>query len=190
MPAPPHRVGTVRIGTEFGQSAPHDRPRTRATFQQRPRFLPVSSGRQPIRPVNLPLPTGSSFACGDKREDTRWPWQNKRSRWRSPGNPGGVILHNQDWQTLELRWLPVEMSDADFKETLGLLAEMGEQHKPRFMIIDATDFHHEFGPGGMQWRDENIIPRYGAAGVTKFAFLVSAGFPGTVESGARPGVEG
>jgi hypothetical protein len=105
-------------------------------------------------------------------------------------NPWGVILHHQDWQTLELRWLFVEMSDADFKETLGLLAEMGEQHKPRFMIIDATDFHHELGPGVMQWRDENIIPRYGAAGVTKFAFLVSAGFPGTVESGARPGVEG
>jgi hypothetical protein len=105
-------------------------------------------------------------------------------------NPWGVVLHHQAWQTLELRWLPVEMSDADFKETLGLLAEMGEQHNPRFMIIDATDFHHEFGPGVMQWRDENIIPRYGAAGVTKFAFLVGDGFPGTVESGAQPQVEG
>jgi hypothetical protein len=105
-------------------------------------------------------------------------------------NPWGVILYHQGWQTLELRWLPVEMSDADFKETLGLLADMGEQHKPRFMIIDATDFHHEFGPGVMQWRDKKIIPRYGAAGVTKFAFLARDGFPGTVESGAQPGVEG
>ena len=105
-------------------------------------------------------------------------------------NPWGVILHHPHWYTLELRWLPVEMSDADFKETLGLLADMGEQHKPRFMMIDATDFHHEFGPGVMQWRDENIIPRYGAAGVTKFAFLVREGFPGTVESGAQPGSKG
>jgi hypothetical protein len=105
-------------------------------------------------------------------------------------NPWGVILHHQAWQTLELRWLPVEMSDADFKETLALLADMGEQHKPRFMIIDATEFHHEFGPGVMQWRDENIIPRYGGAGVTKFAFLIKGGFPGTVESGAKPDVEG
>jgi hypothetical protein len=105
-------------------------------------------------------------------------------------NPWGVILHHRGWQTLELRWLPVDMSDADFKDTLGLLAEMGEQHNPRFMIIDATDFHHEFGPGVMQWRDEHIIPRYGAAGVTKFAFLVGDGFPGTVESGGEPGVEG
>ena len=105
-------------------------------------------------------------------------------------NPWGVVLHHEDWQTLELRWLPVELSDADFKETLTLLAKMGEQHKPRFMIIDATDFRHEFGPGVMEWRDENIIPRYSAAGVTKFAFLVRTGFPGTVESGAQPSIEG
>lgn len=105
-------------------------------------------------------------------------------------NPLSVILHHPGWRTLELRWLPVDMSDADFKETLALLAELGDQHHPQFMIIDATEFHHEFGPGVMQWRDENIIPRYGAAGVKKFAFLVPAGFPGTVESGAQPGVEG
>jgi hypothetical protein len=106
-----------------------------------------------------------------------------RNRW-------GVVLHHKGWQTLELRWLPVELSDADFKATLTLFADMGEQHKPRFMMIDASDFHHEFGPGVMEWRDDNIIPRYGAAGVTKFAFLVNPGFPGTVESGAQPGVEG
>ena len=105
-------------------------------------------------------------------------------------NPWGIILHHEDWQTLELRWLPGELSDADFKETLTLLADLGEQYKPRCIIIDATEFHHQFGPGVMEWRDENIIPRYGAAGVTKFAFLVNPGFPGTVESGGHPDAEG
>jgi hypothetical protein len=105
-------------------------------------------------------------------------------------NPWGVVLNHQHWKTLELRWFPATMSDADFKETLGLLAEMGEQHHPQFMIIDATEFHHQFGPGVMEWRDQNIIPRYGAVGVQKFAFLVNPGFPGTVESGAQPAVEG
>jgi hypothetical protein len=105
-------------------------------------------------------------------------------------NPWGVILNHESWRTLELRWLPVDMSDADFKETIALLAELGEQHHPQWMIIDATEFHHEFGPGVMEWRDQNIIPRYGAAGVNKFAFIVSPGFPGTVETGAQPGVEG
>jgi hypothetical protein len=105
-------------------------------------------------------------------------------------NPWGVILHHTQWQTLELRWLPVDMSDGDFKETLELFAELGEQHKPQFMIIDATEFNHTFGPGVMEWRDEKIIPRYGAAGVRRFAFLVKPGFPGTVESGAEPAVDG
>jgi hypothetical protein len=57
------------------------------------------------------------------------------------------------------------------------------------MIIDATEFRHEFGEGVMQWREANIIPRYNSAGVTKFAFLVAEGFPGTVESGGVPSVE-
>ena len=105
-------------------------------------------------------------------------------------NLWGVILHHEDWRTLELRWLPVDMSDADFKETITLFAELGEQHHPRWMIIDATEFHHEFGQGVMEWRDENIIPRYARAGVKKFAFLVKQGFPGTVESGAQPVVDG
>jgi len=105
-------------------------------------------------------------------------------------NPWGVILHYKTWRTLELNWLPGEMSDADFKQTLELLAGMGEQLRPQFMIIDAVDFHHDFAPGVMEWRDENIIPRYGAAGVTKFAFIVPAGVPGTIESGGQPSVEG
>ena len=104
-------------------------------------------------------------------------------------NSWSVVVHHEAWRTLELRWLPEEMTDADFKETLQLFARMGEQHRPQFMIIDAAEFRHEFGPGVMQWRDENIIPRYGAAGVTKFAFLVPEGFPGTVESGGQPAVE-
>jgi hypothetical protein len=29
----------------------------------------------------------------------------------------------------------------------------------------------------MEWRDAHIIPRYGGAGVRKFAFVMPAGFP-------------
>jgi hypothetical protein len=107
-------------------------------------------------------------------------------------NEWGEVLHHERWQTLELRWLPTtrDMSDDGFKESLELLAGAGERLRPRFMLIDATEFHHEFGEGVMAWRDEHIIPRYSSAGVTKFAFLVPEGAPGTVESGGVPGVEG
>ena len=45
------------------------------------------------------------------------------------------------------------------------------------------------GPGLMDgdWRDANIIPRYNAAGVKKFAFLMPAGMPAI---GAPPAPEG
>lgn len=107
-------------------------------------------------------------------------------------NDWGVILHHERWQTVELRWLPTtrDMTDDGFKESLDLLASAGERLRPRFMVIDATEFHHEFGEGVMAWRDEHIIPRYGSAGVTKFAFLVPEGAPGTVEAGGAPAVEG
>lgn len=107
-------------------------------------------------------------------------------------NKWGVVLDHRAWRTLELKWLPTtrEMDDNGFKETLGLLAAEGERVKPSFMLIDATEFHHSFGEGVMEWRDEHIIPRYTAAGVTKFAFVVGEGVPGTVESGAVPAPEG
>ena len=41
-----------------------------------------------------------------------------------------------------------------------------------------------------QWRDGSIIPRYGAAGVAKFAFLMRDGFPDTMERGGSEGIDG
>ena len=107
-------------------------------------------------------------------------------------NEWGIILNHEQWRTLELSWLPStrEMSDDGFKETLSLFAGEGERLEPTYMVIDATEFHHEFADGVMEWRDEQIIPRYNAAGVKKFVFLVPEGAPGTVEAGGTPQVEG
>jgi PhnB protein len=105
-------------------------------------------------------------------------------------NDWSVILHHETDSILELRWLPAAMTDGAFKATLALLASEAEKVRPAFLLIDATEFHHEFGPGMEQWRDDAITPRYGSAGVKKFAFHAPKGFPGTVESGAEPEVEG
>src|SRR5262245_55389246 len=110
----------------------------------------------------------------------------------SDRNPWGVIFHYPDWHTVELRWLPStrDMSDEDIKQSLEMLAANGERLHPRFMIVDSTEFHHDFSEGVMKWREANIVPRYGGAGVTKFAFIVAEGFHGTVESGGGPIVDG
>lgn len=107
-------------------------------------------------------------------------------------NSWGVIFNHERWRTVELRWLPTtrDMTDEGFKETLELLASAGERLRPQYMLIDATEFQHQLGEGVLAWRDENITPRYSSAGVTKFAFLVPDGAPGTVESGGPPSVEG
>src|SRR6266851_422375 len=49
--------------------------------------------------------------------------------------------------------------------------------RPRGLLIDAVEFRHRFGDGVMAWRDAHIIPRYGGAGIRKFAFQMPSGFP-------------
>ena len=95
------------------------------------------------------------------------------------GNEWGVILQQEDLPLLELRWLPstASMSDGGFMATLCLFAAEAEKARPRGLLIDAVDFRHRFGPGVMEWRDAHIIPRYGAAGVRKFAVVMPKGCP-------------
>jgi hypothetical protein len=105
-------------------------------------------------------------------------------------NDWGIIIDHKEQRILELRWLPVKMSDEAFKATLALFVWQAETIRPSRLLIDATQFHHQFGPNVMQWRNDAIIPRYGAAGVRKFAFHVPAGFPNTVESGGKESFDG
>jgi hypothetical protein len=95
------------------------------------------------------------------------------------GNEWGVILQHEERSLLELRWLPATatMTDGGFMATLCLFVWEAEKTRPTRLLIDATEFRHKFGSGVMAWRDAHIIPRYGAAGVRKFAFLMPAGFP-------------
>src|SRR5262249_4992969 len=94
-------------------------------------------------------------------------------------NEWGIILKHEGLDLLELRWLPStsEMTDGGFMATLCLFASEAEKARARRLLIDATQFRHRFGSGVMAWRDAHIIPRYGAAGVRKFAFHMPAGFP-------------
>ena len=107
-------------------------------------------------------------------------------------NAWARIIHHTNETVLELVWSPTTsaMSDGGFKATLALFAWEAERLRPSFLLIDATQFQHKFGPGVMQWRDDFIMPRYGAAGVKKFAFHVPAGFPNTMEAGGKEVVEG
>jgi hypothetical protein len=69
------------------------------------------------------------------------------------------------------------MSDGGFMATLCLFTWEAEKARPSGLLIDALEFRHRFGSGVMEWRDAHIIPRYGASGVRRFAFLMPPGFP-------------
>jgi hypothetical protein len=105
----------------------------------------------------------------------------------------GQIIYYDDWNTLELKWLPAtkDATEAQARDTMALFAAETEKRKPRFLIVDTTEFFHRWADDMMAWRNQEIIPRYNAGGVTKFAFIAGAGVPfPTVESGAEPGPEG
>ena len=98
-------------------------------------------------------------------------------------NVWAELIHHTNDGILELRWLPVKMTDGGFKATLALLALEAERLRPPFLLIDATEFRHE------EWRDNCIIPRYGAAGTKKFAVQMPDGFPDTIEAGGKESME-
>src|SRR5262245_25916240 len=105
-------------------------------------------------------------------------------------NAWGVVAHHVNEHILELRWLPSTMTDAAFKATWAPVASGAEKVRPSLLLIDATEFRHSFAPCVMEWRNDAIIPRYGAAGVKKFAFLMPAGVPNTMESGGKEVIDG
>ena len=74
---------------------------------------------------------------------------------------------------------------------MALFAAETDKRKPRFLIVDATEFSHRWADDMMAWRDKEIIPHYNAGGPAKFAFIVGDGVPfPTVESGAEPAPDG
>jgi hypothetical protein len=103
----------------------------------------------------------------------------------------GVVLFHEDEGILELRWLEASagMTDDDFKRSMERYAASAQEHQSPFLLVDVTDFKHSPGEEVASWRDDQIIPRYNAAGVRKFAFLLPEGAPGTVESGSQPAPE-
>ena len=103
------------------------------------------------------------------------------------------IIYYDEWNSLELKWLPstAEAADADVKTTMEAFAREAVTRRTHTLIVDTTEFRHVWGDGMMQWRDAEIIPSYNEAGVAKFAFIANPNYPGpTVEAGATPAPDG
>lgn len=101
----------------------------------------------------------------------------------------GDILDRPEEGCVEIRWHDTtsDMTRDDFHGFLDVFAGKVEASGRKGCLIDAVSFRMDFAQMDGAWRDQHIIPRYNAAGVRRFAFIMPAGMPAI---GAEPAPEG
>ncbi len=109
-----------------------------------------------------------------------------------------TVLHSDRWGDIldrpadgcvEIRWFDTtaQMSGDDFNTFLATYAGCVERCARGGALVDAVQFRMDPANMSMGWRDRHIVPRYNAAGLKKFAFVMPAGMPAI---GAPPEPEG
>ena len=85
-------------------------------------------------------------------------------------DPWSQIIYYDDWNSLELRWLPstANAADSDLKTTMEVFAHEAVNRTPKTLIVDTTEFRHAWGDGMMQWRDTEKIPLYNQSSQGRF----------------------
>jgi hypothetical protein len=101
----------------------------------------------------------------------------------------GSILDRPDDDYLELRWYDatVDMEAEAFNAFLAGFADVLDVTQRKGALVDAIQFRMPMDRMSTGWRDEHIVPRYNAAGLRKFAFVMPSGMPAI---GAEPSREG
>ncbi len=91
----------------------------------------------------------------------------------------GEVLDRPSADLIELRWFDTtaDMPAQAFQDWLAEFAGCVERFRRSGVLVDGTSFR--LNPANMDgpWRDANIIPRYNAAGVARFAFHMPEGMP-------------
>lgn len=101
----------------------------------------------------------------------------------------GEIIDRPLSGLIEIRWFDTTstMKGDEFNNWLSVFAGCVEAKKRSGCLVDSVQFKMPMDRINPGWRDANIIPRYNAAGVKRFAFVVPAGMP---LIGAKPKQEG
>ena len=101
----------------------------------------------------------------------------------------GEVIDRPEHDIIEIRWFDgtATMSGTEFNDWLSRFAAAVERTGRSRVLVDGLAFAMPPGRMDANWRDANIIPRYNAAGVKRFAFLMPAGMPAI---GAPPTKDG
>jgi len=101
----------------------------------------------------------------------------------------GDIVDRPDDDLVEIRWFDATaaMDGDEFNRFLDAYAGAVERCGRSSGLVDAVQFGMAMEKMSPGWRDEHIIPRYNAAGMQRFAFVMPTGMPAI---GAPPAPEG
>jgi hypothetical protein len=84
------------------------------------------------------------------------------------------ISWDEQTRIISIDWKEAtSMTDEDFKTELTLFAKQVEDKRAPRILIDVSKFRHRPSAEVGEWRLKNISTRYSAAGVRRFAFLLS-----------------
>ena len=103
-----------------------------------------------------------------------------------------VYFRDDERRAIEQRWTRAtkDMSEQQFRDGISRLAQFLERTQMPHALVDVTQMEHAPADDFEPWRQANIIPRYNAAGVKKFAFLMAQDYSATAENGTTPAPEG
>jgi hypothetical protein len=89
-------------------------------------------------------------------------------------------------------WLDAtaSMTEEQFRSGVARLAELIERENLHNVLVDVVKMGYQPVADFEDWRQTHIIPRYNAAGVRKFAFVLPDGATGVAENGVAPAPEG
>jgi hypothetical protein len=92
----------------------------------------------------------------------------------------GEVIDHADDGYLEIRWYDdtETMSAAGFQDWVAAFAGEVEHRQRPAILVDLTRFLMDQSDMDGDWWHTQIVPRYNAAGVEKFAFLVRDEMPG------------
>lgn len=101
----------------------------------------------------------------------------------------GEVIDRPDADVIEIRWYDTtrDLDRDTFNAWLDSFAGAVESSGRSTILTDATSFLMPRDQMDGAWRDANITPRYDAAGIRRFAFLLPDGSPPV---GAAPQREG
>ena len=101
----------------------------------------------------------------------------------------GEVIDRPDLDLIEIRWYDTttDLDGPGFDRWLSGFASAVEEAGRPNILTDSTAFRMDMARMNMDFRENNIIPRYNAAGIRKFAFHLP---PGAPPIGSEPTTEG